>query len=243
MSKFLGYEACPKCQERGADRSGDNAGVYSDGSKHCFACGWHSFPKHYNRFVNDQEISTEEKAKLPNDFTWHVPARAWQWLLQYGLPVSYWRPHCGYSEAEERLIIRVGEPLAFSLGRDVAVPTERAKPRRKWYAYGDCHKQSHFYGTPGNKVVLVEDVISAHKVGHAGHLCLPLFGTNVHDCHLRSLLYYKLPIVLWLDKDQEALSRKRAARLNTLLGVPVSIITTDKDPKNISINNINEVLK
>ena len=37
MGKFLGYEACPKCRDRGADRRGDNLAIYSDGGRHCFA--------------------------------------------------------------------------------------------------------------------------------------------------------------------------------------------------------------
>jgi hypothetical protein len=37
MSRFLGYEACPKCRDRGGDRAGDNLALYADGGKHCFA--------------------------------------------------------------------------------------------------------------------------------------------------------------------------------------------------------------
>ena len=167
------------------------------------------------------------------------------WLLQYGLPVSYWQEHCGYSEAEERLIIRVGTPLDFSLGRDMAVPKEGDKPRRKWYAYGNCHERSHIYGQPradSRGIAIVEDVISAHKISYAGHIALPLFGTNTHDCHIRCLSHLRLPIVLWLDKDQEGLSRKRAARLGAITGLPVQIISTDKDPKSISVNEIKLIL-
>ncbi len=243
MSKFLRYEACPKCQERGSDRRGDNLGVYSDGSNHCFSCNWHQFPTHYRKLNTDEEISTKDKAKLPNDFTWDVPARAWKWLLQYGLPVSYWQKHCGYSEAEERLIIRVGEPLDFSLGRDVAIPQE-GRSRRKWWAYGDCHKQTHVFGPleTSSKVVLVEDVISAHKVAYAGFLCIPLFGTTLHDCHIRTIRHLGLPISLWLDADQEQLSRKRAARISAITGLPLQIITTKEDPKALPLQQIKEIL-
>ena len=33
-------EACPKCQEEGRDRSGDNLAVYDDGGAFCFSCGY-----------------------------------------------------------------------------------------------------------------------------------------------------------------------------------------------------------
>ena len=244
MSKFTGYSQCPKCAERGADSRGDNAGNYADGSVHCFSCGYHKFPSFYTQVnTKDEETRTKDKAKLPNDFTWDVPSRAWKWLLQYGLPVSYWQAHCGYSEAEERLIIRVGDPLDFSLGRDVAVPGGE-KPRRKWWAYGDCHKQTHVFGNieTANKVALVEDVISAHKVAYAGFVSIPLFGTALHDCHIRTLRHLGLPIHLWLDADQEGLSRKRAARIGAITGLPLQIITTSKDPKELPLQNIKELL-
>jgi len=244
MSKFLGYEACPKCQESGRDSKGDNAGVWSDGSKHCFAnCGYHVFPKHYVRSVFE-EVRTEDKEKLPHDFSREIPTRAWQWLLQYGLSYRYWQKYCGYSEADQRLIITVGEPLDFSLGRDVAVPVEGEKPRRKWYCYGDSHKRSHVFGDIGSarSIICVEDVISAHKIGQAGLTAIPLFGTNVHDCHMRTLLHLGLPVVMWLDKDQEHLAIKRATRLSSIIGKPVRNVFTEQDPKCLSFRTINEVV-
>lgn len=243
MSRFVGYEACPRCQESGRDSKGDNMGVYADGSKHCFSCGFHVFPKHYVKEINEK-VRAEDKEKLPYDFSRDVPARAWQWLLQYGLPYSYWKAHCGYSESQERLIICVGEPLDFSLGRDMALPKEGEKPRRKWWAYGDCHRRSHLFGNVevAKAIICVEDVISAHKIGQAGHLALPLFGTNVHDCHLRTLLHLKLPIVMWLDNDQEHHAIKRGTRLSSITGLPVRNVFTESDPKCLSFKTINEVL-
>ena len=88
----------------------------------------------------------------------------------------------------------------------------------------------------------MEDVISAHKVSQAGHLALPLFGTNVHDCHIRTILHLKLPVVMWLDKDQEHQARKRGARLSSITGLPVTYRTTDDDPKCLSISKIKSIL-
>ena len=243
MSKFLGYEACPRCRDRGSDRAGDNMGVYSDDSKHCYSCGYHVFPKHYNS-INDKEIRTEDKEKLPNDFTRDVPARAWQWLLQYGLSYRYWQPYCGYSPSQERLVITVGEPIDFSIGRDVSVPNEESKPRRKWFVWGDSHQRSHLIGPLESPfLVCVEDIISAHKVGQAGFLTLPLFGTNTHDCYIRTMLHLGLPIVMWLDMDQQGLSQKRGARLASIIGKPVRNVFTELDPKSIPVNEIKEILK
>ena len=42
--KVIRKEPCPKCREKGRDRSGDNLVVYSDQydniSFHCFSCGY-----------------------------------------------------------------------------------------------------------------------------------------------------------------------------------------------------------
>ncbi len=178
------YEQCPRCDSIGRDTRRDNVGVYSDGSKHCFSCGWHKFPIGFRQI---KELNNGSKSLLPADFTWEVPARAWQWVIQYGLPISYWQPFTGYSPAEERLVFRVGESsgrpsLAFSIGRHVGAPDGR----RKWYVWGNSHDHCEVM-LPGGytdsnpeMVVLVEDLISAHKVANANYTSIPLFGTRLH---------------------------------------------------------------
>jgi len=43
-SKVKSKSPCPRCREKGADRSGDNLVQYEDGGAHCFACSYHVFP-------------------------------------------------------------------------------------------------------------------------------------------------------------------------------------------------------
>ena len=43
MADVLCHEQCPQCAANGNDNSRDNMAVYSDGGKHCFACGYHVF--------------------------------------------------------------------------------------------------------------------------------------------------------------------------------------------------------
>lgn len=236
MSKFVRYKQCPKCAERGRDSSADNCGVYDDGSEHCFAnCGYHKFPKHYVK-PNHEVVLPEVKKVLPDDFTREVPARAWKWLLQYGLGLKYWQPYCGYSEKQERLIITVGDPIEFSIGRWMG----EESVKRKWWAYGDCHKTAHIFGD-GEHIVLVEDLISAHKVGQITS-CIPLFGTRVFDSVVSALKLYQKPVIMWLDKDQQDHARKRAARLSMLTGCDVRYIFTEKDPKECSFQQIKEIV-
>ena len=41
MALFRYKQQCPKCVEKGGDKSKDNLANYSDGGKHCFSCGYH----------------------------------------------------------------------------------------------------------------------------------------------------------------------------------------------------------
>jgi len=229
--------ACPRCRERGRDSRGDNLVVWPDGGSHCFSCGFHIHPPFRGPNVVIKENNVKENL-LPPDFTREVPLHAWKWLLQYGLSPSYWQEHIGYSPKEERLIFLIGSvgAVAFSIGRFVGTGESR-----KWFVRGESHRHAHPIGR-GDVTVLVEDIVSAHKVGQVTE-CLPLFGTVVHPAHL----YYltdgsKRPVVLWLDKDQEGTTMKKAMRLEMLLNRPVTIVHTEADPKELSVNAIKEIL-
>lgn len=117
--------------------------------------------------------------------------------------------------------------------------------RRKWYVWGDSHKHCEIVSPsdPGRvkTVVLVEDLISAHKVGQIT-TAIPLFGTVVHPCHLYYLMQQDKPITLWLDKDQEQNVQKTALRLQSLVDVPVRVVVTDDDPKKLPYEVIESLL-
>lgn len=239
MARFTGYAPCPKCREKGSDRRGDNLGQWDDGSGHCFSCGYHMAAKFYKQFEKKDTIDVQEKASLPSDFTREVPAAGWKWLLQYGLPYSYWKPYTGYSPKADRLILTFGNPIRFSQGRYLG----DSVGERKWKFYGDGHG---YVETLGNEiprpVVLVEDLISAHKVAQDSP-CICLFGTNIHALVVKELQALNRPVKLWLDADQYQNLPKQVAKLQTFLRWPVSYVYTDKDPKAYSSKEISEYLK
>ncbi len=247
MSRFLRYEACPKCRSIGRDNRGDNLGVYSDESLHCFSCGYHVSPRVYKSQNLTKEQANVAKDLLPFDFTREIPTRALTWLLQYGMPYSYWQESIGYSSRDERLIFTVGQPMAFSIGRYVGDD----KSKRKWYVWGNAHQHCEIirnYSAESNSadrdnVVLVEDLISAHKIAYSGAAeAIPLFGTRVFGDVIHYLSSVDKTIYLWLDKDQEAHTKKSAMRLQMLTGNPVHIIHTEKDPKWLSSEQIKKEL-
>lgn len=90
-------------------------------------------------------------------------------------------------------------------------------------------------------VVVVEDLISAHKVAQVTH-CLPLFGTGIYPKAISALRALKRPVTLWLDRDQYTLLAPKINRLQTFLDVPVRFVSTDKDPKEYDLDEIRTIL-
>lgn len=249
MAKFLRFEPCPKCVAEGRDKAGDNLGRYNDGGAHCFSCGHHEWPKHQLKFLTKEVNVDENKAVLPLDFTREIPARGWKWLLQYGLSYQYWKPYTGYSEKENRLVFTVGNPTAFSIGRYLGDPKDtddKGRPMRKWFMWGDGHRYVEVLGNSKTSpcIVLVEDLISAHKVSQVA-TCIPLFGTTIHDVVINKLMkeFNDRPVLLWLDADQYSLLAKKVHKLSTFIKWPVRYIHTTKDPKEYSIEEINTILR
>lgn len=241
MAKAIKHEACPRCRANGKDRRGDNCAVYSDGGKHCFSCGYHLPATAFHRWtVKDDHhgsAATESTTLLPRDFTREVPGKAWQWLLQFGLGPKYWQPFVGWSESHSRLVFPQGD---FSIGRYFGEPDKR-KP--KWRVWGDDKRKPLIFGDSPTApcVVLVEDLISAHKVGQVA-LAIPLFGTGVWDAVVPVLRHIGLPIVMWLDQDQEQHARKRATRVASLTGLPTRYVFTKDDPKKLGLDVIKQTL-
>lgn len=236
---FSHYEECPRCVTNGRDSRRDNLGVYSDGGAHCFSCGYHVYPKYYKPKPVELNVN---KSKLPGDFQREIPKQAWEWLLSYGLPISYWFPFTGYSPKEERLVFTVGgeSSMAFSIGRYVGERIGKEAPR-KWHTWGDSHKHTEVIGNEGNCVVVVEDLISAHKVGQV-NTCIPLFGTNFHNCHYYYLIQSNKPVILWLDKDQELNVKRKALQVESVINNPVKVVVSEKDPKELSFDTIKGII-
>jgi hypothetical protein len=241
---FSHYEPCPNCRDSGRDSRGDNLACYRDGSAHCFSCHYHVHGGVFNRHSSKELVDHGAKSVLPFDFTREVPTHAWKWVLQYGLPYSYWQGRVGYSPAEGRLVFTVGQPVAFSIGRLVEEREGNHAARRKWYVWGNSHNHCEIINEGSDQtapIVLVEDLISAHKVGQVA-TCIPLFGTNIHKPHLYYLMQAGRPVKMWLDKDQEGNVRKKALGLQALINNSVDVVLTTSDPKEYTSTQIKEIL-
>lgn len=237
MGNVVKQTRCPRCASRGQDTRGNNLSVYADAGEHCWSCGYHRNGKFQLTFVNKETTNDTQKGVLPFDFVKSpIPAKHWKWLLQYGLPYTYWQPYCGYSESADRLILTYGNPVQFAQGRSQSMDSP------KWVNYGTRHTHVETLGKEiSGPVSLVEDLISAHKVAQVSP-AIPLFGTVIFDKVIKELRDLNRPVVLWLDADQYQLLPPKVNRLQSLLKVPVTYLHTRLDPKEYSLEEIKEYL-
>jgi len=228
---------CPRCVSIGKDRSHDNLAVYPDGSKYCFSCGYWESTKQLPNFKNRSKKPVVSIA-LPEDITANIPIEIKQYLKQFNITdrdISKY--HIYWSPIEQRICfpIQINNMLLGWQGRSLT-----RKP--KWFSQGLDDFVIYLTNNKTNTIVLVEDIISAINVGKQPLSCCCLFGSIVslrRIQQLHKLRYDKF--ILWLDKDKERESIKRAEELRCL-GFNCYSLVTDKDPKYYTQDEIKNLL-
>ena len=254
MSFCVRHEACPNCGPL-QDGSGDNLGVFSDGHKWCFACGFY-IPS--DGVVNLQEMrSVLEKrrkqsgvgVRLPADFTYHLPPAPKKWLDTYKLTdEEITKSKMGWSESYERLIYPIYDAFGNLLmyqGRSFAVPIEGRK-HSKYHTEGQPEHIDVFVGLEQQRkhhytmCCVVEDYISAIKIAR---ICpaLVLWGSELSVTRIQRISGRFLNVTLWLDKDKASYQAKCEIKARPYFE-RVSGIYTDLDPKCYSTEEIRKCL-
>lgn len=192
--------------------------------------------------VVQQQTSTE--IRLPSDFSFNIPMSALSWLFKYGIKEDTIKAlGIGYSEKYQRVIIPMydGETLIYWTGRYTNDYRKDGQPkyisRTKYGSYFWIHNP-----LGSNKAVIVEDALSAIKVGESGYAAVCIFGSYVGDKSLLKLAELFKHIHIWLDPDKRkySVSVKRRA---DMLGLNVDVVLTPtKDPKDFSNVEIKEIL-
>ena len=114
--------------------------------------------------------------------------------------------------------------------------------KAKWFSQGKLQDFVHVVGnTRSRTCVLTEDIVSAIKVSHNTNVCAsPLFGSHIS---LAKLLRYKKlydNIIIWLDDDMKTKVVKYSQMARSI-GLPVSTVYTELDPKEIDDATIKEL--
>lgn len=226
----------------------------------CFRCGEGDFvpaptPSLSERLAaleraRSAEVRASSSVALPEprqyDFTHAggVPLAARVWLYKAGLSNDDIEAMgIYYHEPTQRVIMPVmrdGECIYWQ-GRD---PTWTRSSRRPKYInppvdkYSLCAK----YGS-GPVIVLTEDMLSAYRVARVTE-AWSIMGTALAPGVLAELLQQRKPVVLMFDPDAGGQKANSSVyRTLSMLGVPVRIARTERDPKYLSKEQTCDLLK
>lgn len=250
MSHLISREQCPQCAMLGADRSKDNLAIYSDGHKHCYACGYYVPADGISRFKGKLiEVSNSPAPiNLPSDVSTDFPHNALSWLHKYEFTHNeIMKNHIMWSDYWSRVIFPFFDETGLIAWQGRYIPNGNnnvalnGKAPAKWFSQGKIHDIIIPLGIKNRSAILVENIISAHLVSRVGHGAIPLFGSNTNIKHLLRLSKLVDTIYVWLDPDKRSESVKIAS-MGKLLGLNSSVIWTDKKPHQYSKEEIQNAI-
>lgn len=239
--------SCDDCQKK------DKCQLVSHGNKgysrHCFRCGEHEFVPYGDRTLaeilrhrreRDQELR-DVAVELPKDFTLDIPDKNALWLYKAGISAELARSYgIGYSEYYDRVVLPVYD------GEDLVAMQMRATDGRNPKYINPKGPKTHAAlfkaGIPDNSPVIVEDILSAIKVGRVKY-AVSVLGTSLTDLRASRIAKESTSVTIWMDSDDAGRSGARKAQKQmNLLGIPNRIISTEKDPKLHTLNEIRRII-
>jgi Zn ribbon nucleic-acid-binding protein len=240
-SVFVKHESCPQCKSR------NNLGVWSDGHKWCFGCGYYEPPTgsnyEYVRRVLKPKENEQRELQLPSDASLAIPKEARDWMMQYLVfNDDILQYDIRYSEAEKGLIFSVKDEQH----KLVFYQMRMFKPGPKYITRGRLGnhipvlKMSMDFMDPVSSLVVVEDYLSAIRVSEWMD-CMPLFGSHLDKKTAVRLATMYNDIYLWLDPDKAAQAMKFKGEYEAIFD-NFHVILTDKDPKEYAPNDIYDYL-
>lgn len=216
---------------------------------HCFHCGGSgSVRDRFSRVKSakakgktDGKNSTVPPKRAPYDITytpteWSVDALGWVGgaglttgeISKYGI---------GYSPSRGRVYIplmREGTRVGW-LARKI----EADGPKYLQWKEGEF---AFFINNGGDVCVIVEDILSAIKIGRK-YSVIALLGTSLSGYALSKIATLFSEYVVWMDNDNPEVKMKQVQVKNILEDfADVRIVKTDKDPKEYSDEQIKNYL-
>ena len=222
---------CPRCASRGNDRKGNNLFEYPDGF-YCFACNYYKPNKSLeNARRNLSPFNERTEVNLCNDLILNKSLEIdhLKWLLGYNLTQD---EMALFKSCTERVINGQSIPcnllvlhsspnywVARNFGDGIKYMSRGVKPYLE-------------YGFNKDKLVFVEDIISAVKVARVA-TAVPMLGAKVMPAWWEQASKYD-KVAIWNDRDKATDSIVQARRASEVIGKKVEIIITEKDPKHYS---------
>lgn len=248
MSMRVTHEQCPRCRAAGHDTRKDNLGVWADGGKYCFACGY-SVPareitvlsKAIQNMYSTMETAAANSSTLvtlPEDIDLNFSEKALRWLRKYDIYEEEILTHniC-YSPKLDAVVFPyyITSPFGNDDDKEDLVAYQvRLMESDKWMTTGPINDLFYLINKSENlnkSLVIVEDILSAIKVGRTMS-SVPLFGSSraqLERMTQRAARAYT-HLIFWLDKDAQSRA-VWAAQTAPLYSVRGSMISTDEDPK------------
>jgi hypothetical protein len=237
----------------GHDRSGDNLAVYPDGHEYCYRCGYYvpapltlAHIKKRTEKMEDylQNVKDNELVQMPMDYKEVIKdPEAVAWLNACGITPR----HCldyevGWSDSLKQVVFPVYNDegkLFATLGRNCS------GTGKKWIATGSPHLHpavyTNFRAELANVLVIVEDVVSAIRVGEIAP-CMPLFGTTTTHSRMAWVANHYAKVIVWLDFDAFDKAREVATKLSLYGATEIYMIQTERDPKGYTDAEISELI-
>ena len=223
---------------------------------YCHHCGERGAIHHrIRRGDNGPPVSSCEPVEhvLPRDLTlsWNMfPKEAINWLESGGLTAATGFSHgIGWSEYRKRLILPCRGHSGALLGYQSRafrslVPEGDRYIKYLTKRYGDIL----YHWEPGSgDVVLVEDCLSAYRLGEAGYTGVALLGTALSKPLLLQLMaFHPDSITIWLDNDNTTVRQNSRKIRHTLdsyaVADSVRVLSNASDPKHYTNEDIKALL-
>lgn len=248
-SEFEKFEpSCPNC---GSSRTPAFA-RYTDGHGWCFSCGYREPPTRMEPQLSKGVVISIESVRsgpsrvrpIPEEAKPYLGVPALLWLKKYGITAKEVSNHSLLWWDERKWLIFPYYSTPDHLAGWQARNFDPKFPDQKWMTYGQIKEHMHLIAadvsTLGEVVVLVEDIVSAIKVGR--HItCMPLFGAHISLTGILRLARTFSGVGLWLDSDKEVEARLYASRASQYMS-NTYVIKTELDPKEYTDGQIREQL-
>lgn len=240
------FKKCPLCEKTTTgfvvipDKKGYLLYCHNCGQKKWLPRSGFS-PKAIKQILQSPPKAIQSECVLPSDFSYEIPAVGKVWLYTYGISEELIRTlGMGYSEKYNRLILPCynnSDELVHWQGRYLGNYSKDSTPK-----YITRTKSGNYYWVHNphgsQHAVLVEDIVSAIKVGTSGFAGVCLFGSHVSYKTLKNVAKDFSRISMWLDPDKRTTSIKFQRKFRSLGKEIKIIITNKKDPKEYSKKEI-----
>lgn len=252
---------CPKC---GGGHINECYAVYDNGS-YCFSCGYYSLtngPKYNFKYNNSLINLPKHTTSNINNMSPHIA----QWLYNNHIYKNLIHKYGIMYVEYDKFLLKSGseysgESLIFPVFNDheLIYYQRRFFPHKQILTVGKCDKVFIAEKDRGDTIVIVEDFISAIRIGEiCSSMCL--FGTSLKKINLDYIMNNFLNVIVWLDGDTPGqnnavkiidIIQKRIKKYNIMqpfkkTKLNIFNTSTKKDPKNLTnleiSNNIGEIL-